>query len=254
MKRIIFVLSALIVLGSCTAIKFKGKNGVVNHDEWTALVKKHVGEDGLVDYKGFIADKAKLQTYLDKLSANPPGDKWSKEDKIAYWLNAYNAFTIKLIVDNYPVKSIKDLGPKNQVIFVNTPWDKDFFKIGDKTMSLNDIEHRILRKNFEEPRIHFALNCASMSCPKLRREAYDGSKLDAQLADQAKEFLGDKKRNEISANNPKVSSIFKFYGSDITKWSGKSLIDYINIYAPVKINAGAKLEYLDYDWSINEKK
>ena len=121
-------------------------------------------------------------------------------------------------------------------------------------MSLNNIEHRILRKNFEEPRIHFALNCASMSCPKLRREAYDGSKLDAQLADQAKEFLGDKKRNEISASNPKVSSIFKFYGSDITKWSGKSLIDYINIYAPVKINAGAKLQYLDYDWSINEKK
>ncbi len=254
MKSIIFVLSAIIILGSCTAIKFKGKDGVINHDAWTALVKKHVGEDGLVDYKGFIADKDKLQIYLDKISASAPGDKWSKEDKIAYWLNAYNAFTIKLIIDNYPVKSIKDLGPKSQVIFVNTPWDKEFFKIGDKTMTLNRIEHRIVRKNFEEPRIHFALNCASMSCPKLRREAYEGSKLDAQLADQAKDFLGDKKRNDINAGNPKVSSIFKFYGSDFTKWSGKSLIEYINIYSPVKINSGVNLQYLDYDWSINDKK
>ncbi|MEO7523136.1 MAG: DUF547 domain-containing protein [Ferruginibacter sp.] len=254
MKGAIYILTAIVMLGSCTSIKFKSKNAVVNHDAWTSLVKQHVGEDGLVDYKGFINDKDKLQVYLDMLSANAPGNKWSKEDKIAYWLNAYNAFTIKLIVDNYPVKSIKDLGPKNQIIFINTPWDKEFFKIGDKTMTLNRIEHRILRKNFTEPRIHFALNCASMSCPKLRREAYEGSKLEAQLADQANEFLNDKKRNEISPDNPKVSAIFNFYGKDITKWSGKSLTDYINTYSTTKIKNGVKLHYLDYDWSINEQK
>ncbi len=252
MKNIIILFTLVSVFGSCTAIRFKGKGPEVKHDEWTALVQKYVGKDGLVDYKGFKGDKEKLESYLDMLSSNPPGKKWSEEDKIAYWLNAYNAFTIKLIVDNYPVKSIKDLGPKNQVIFINTPWDKNFFKIGDKSMTLNKIEHRILRKNFKEPRIHFALNCASMSCPKLRREAYTAEKLDGQLTDQAKNFLSDESRNKISANTAKVSAIFNFYGKDITKWSGKSLIEYINQYAPVKIDKGGKLEYLDYDWSINE--
>ncbi len=246
---------AFLLIGTGCGIHFKGKSSTPpNHDQWTALVKKYVDADGMVNYKGFIKDKEALQKYLDLLSANPPGNKWSKEDKIAYWLNAYNAFTIKLIVDNYPVKSIKDLGPENQVIFINTPWDKKFFKIGGRTMTLNNIEHRILRRNFTEPRIHFALNCASMSCPKLRREAYVGSKLDAQLTDQAKEFMADKDRNQITASNPKVSSIFDFYGKDMTKWSGKSLIDYINMYAPTKINAGATLEYLKYDWSLNEQK
>lgn len=254
MKRILISLVIILMLGSCTAVKFRGKGEVIKHDAWTDLVKKHVGEDGLVNYKGFIADKEKLQAYLDMLSANPPGSKWSDNDKIAYWLNAYNAFTIKLIADNYPVKSIKDLGPKNQVIFVNTPWDKNFFEIGGRSMNLNKIEHRILRKNFTEVRIHFALNCASMSCPKLRREAYTGDKLDAQLTDQARNFLDDKSRNEISAKNPKLSAIFDFYGNDVTKWSGKSLIEYINIYSSTKIDAGAPISYLDYDWGINDKK
>ena len=253
MRKIFLFLLVLSSLGGC-AIHTHGKGNPPAYDAWTVLVKKHVDKEGMVDYKGFIKDTQDLQSFLDLLSANPPGEQWSQEDQIAYWLNAYNAFTIKLIVDHYPVKSIKDLGPKHQIIFVNTPWDKKFFKIGDKSMTLNFIEHRILRQNFKEPRIHFALNCASMSCPKLRREAYNGKELNIQLTDQAKDFLRDKKRNEVDAKKPKLSAIFDFYGKDMKKWSGKSLIGFINIYSPVQINEDADIEYLDYDWSLNDQK
>ncbi len=248
------IITVVLLFTTSCGIHISGKNPVKKDELWTTLVKKYVGTDGLVDYKGFIADKDKLQQYLDVLSANPPDKNWPDNDKIAYWLNAYNAFTIKLIVDHYPVKSIKDLGGKHQVIFINTPWDRKFFEIGGRTMTLNRIEHRILRREFREPRIHFALNCASLSCPELRREAYDGSRLDEQLTDQAKTFLNDKSRNEINAKTPKLSSIFDFYGKDITKWSGKSLIEFINQYAPVKIAADAEIDYLDYNWNLNEKK
>lgn len=252
-KLLPFALIAL-VFSSCLPLHFKGKGPSIKHDEWTKLVKKHVNTKGLVDYKGFIKDKAELQTYLDYLTANPPGNGWTKEEQVAYWLNAYNAFTVKLIVDHYPVKSIKDLGPKRQLIFINTPWDKKFFKIGNKTMTLNRIEHRILRATFTEPRIHFALNCASMSCPKLRREAYEGSKLDEQLTSQAREFMRDTTKNQPDETDPQLSAIFSFYGKDMRKWSGKTLIEYINQYSPVKIKENAKLEYLDYDWNLNEQK
>lgn len=252
MKNSWILLSFILLLNSC-GIHIHGHNRPVSHKAWTTLVGKYVNDDGLVDYKGFKKDREALQSYLDLLTANPPADDWSDNDKIAYWLNAYNAFTIKLIVDHYPVKSIKDLGAKHQIIFINTPWDKKFFKIGKKTMTLNRIEHRILRREFREPRIHFALNCASMSCPKLRREAYDGSKLDEQLTDQAKSFLRDKTRNKVDEKKPQLSAIFDFYGKDMRKWSGKSLIGFINEYSPVKISAQADIEYLDYNWNLNEQ-
>ena len=251
---ILIGLTATVFCISSCAIHINGTKPVHKSDAWTNLLQKHVGKDGLVDYPGFIADKDKLQAYLTLLSENPPSKNWTDNDKIAYWLNAYNAFTIKLIIDHYPLKSIKDIGPKHQIIFINTPWDIKFFKIGGKTMTLNRIEHRILRKECREPRIHFALNCASLSCPKLRREAYDGARLDAQLTDQAKEFLSDISRNQLSAKNPKLSAIFSFYGNDIKKWSGKSIIVFINQYAPIKIDENAELDYLDYNWNLNGKK
>lgn len=243
----------IFLLNGC-AIHIHGNGEPLSYAKWTGLLKKHVNEEGLVDYKGFIKDKDELQSFLDKLAANPPAKDWSEHDKIAYWLNAYNAFTIKLIVDHYPVKSIKDLGPKHQIIFINTPWDKKFFKIGGKTMTLNRIEHRILRSEFREPRIHFALNCASLSCPKLRREAYTGRDLDEQLTDQAKSFMRDPKRNEPDASKPRLSAIFDFYGKDMRKWSGKTLVEYINQYSPVRIKADAEIEYLEYNWNLNEQR
>lgn len=261
MERLLIRFLVLIVIlfasGWCLSgcgVHIAGKGQVISHDSWTQLLKKHVDMNGLVDYKGFIADTEQLQFYIDFLSNNPPANSWMENEKIAFWLNAYNAFTVKLIVDNYPVKSIKDLGPVTQVIFINTPWDKRFFSIGKRTMTLNIIEHRILRNSFTEPRIHFALNCASLSCPKLRNEAYIGTKLDAQLTEQAIAFLSDTSRNQPNADNPKLSYIFKWYGGDMKKWSKLSLVEYINTYSPIKINENANIEYLTYDWNLNEKK
>lgn len=253
MNKLFLLLTTTLVFSSCFTGIPKGDKKPIEHTEWTSLLKKHVDNDGFVDYKGFIRDSAELNDYLEKLSNNAPAKNWSKNDKFAYWINAYNAFTVKLIVDNYPVKSIKDLGPENPIIFVNTVWDKKFFTIGGKEMTLNTIEHKILRKKFDDARVHFAINCASYSCPKLRTEAFEASKLDAQLTDQAIDFLSDKRKNKVSTDQPQLSSIFKWFDKDFTK-NGQTKIQFINKFSPVKINDNADLSYLDYNWELNEKK
>jgi hypothetical protein len=252
MNRSLFLLAGIIIFSSCFTGIPKGDKEPINHAEWTALLKKYVDEDGLVDYGGFRNDTIKLNDYLAKLSNNAPSNRWSQADKLAYWINAYNAFTVKLITDNYPVKSIKDLGPANPIIFVNTVWDKKFFSIGGKEMTLNTIEHKILRKKFNDARMHFAINCASYSCPKLRSEAYEANKLDAQLTDQAKDFLADTRKNKVSENEPELSSIFKWFSKDFSK-KGQSKIQFVNQFSRVKINENADISYLDYNWDLNDK-
>lgn len=221
------------------------------HAKWDYLVKTHVDANGMVDYKGMEADREILESYLARLSAYPPDKKtWSDNKRLAYWINAYNAFTVKLIIDNYPVKSIKDLG--GDIYKVNTTWDKKFIKIGNETLDLNNIEHKKIRKEFDDPRIHMAVNCASMSCPKLRNEAYTAEKLDQQLNDQVKDFLQSDK-NDLNPEAPKVSSIFKWYAGDFKK-DYKSVKAFINAYASADIKPGVELEYKAYDWSLNEQK
>lgn len=220
-----------------------------SHAGWDVLLKKNVSADGKVNYKGFIRDSVDLNKYLKLLGDNAPDASWTANQEEAFWINAYNAFTIKLIMKYYPVKSIKDIAGK--VPFVNTPWDIKFIKIGKETLDLNNIEHGKLRKKFSDYRIHFALVCASKSCPILLNAAYMPDKLEQQLTDQAKAFLKDPQRNQISASSPKVSKIFDWYAMDFKK-GNSTVIDALNKYAPVKINANAKLEYLTYDWSLNE--
>jgi len=236
---------ALLFIGSLFTFNTHAQ---IKHTSWDALLKKYVSASGHVNYKGFVADKAKLNAYCDLLSKNAPKASWSKNQKLAYWINAYNAFTVKLIVDNYPVKSIKELG--GSVYKVNTPWDKKFIKIGGETLDLNNIEHQKIRGNFNEPRIHFAVNCASISCPKLRNEAFTASKLEAQLTAQTKYFL--KHKNTIDGSNPKLSKIFKWYAGDFKKKEG-SVTAFINKYSTVKIKDGAPLSYLNYNWNLNGK-
>ena len=120
-----------------------------DHSQWTVLLKKHVRANGLVDYKGFISDQKDLNEYIRYLSNNPPVDSWSDADQIAYWINAYNAFTIKLIADNYPVESIKDLNPRLSIPTVRSIWTKEWFQMGGEDFSLDRIEHKILRKTFK---------------------------------------------------------------------------------------------------------
>lgn len=225
-------------------------NAQVSHKQWDELVNKHVSKSGNVNYKGFIQDKDHLDAYLNLLSNNPPKDTWTKNETLAYWINAYNAFTVKLIVKHYPVKSIKDLG--GPIYRVNTSWDIKFIKIGTEELDLNNIEHQKIRGQFNEPRIHFAVNCASVSCPKLLNEAYSANQLDAQLTRQTKLFLSDKTKNDLSnPNQPKLSKLFDWYKGDFTK-NGVSLSDFINKYSDIKISKSASIGYLEYNWNLNE--
>ncbi|MFY0626451.1 MAG: DUF547 domain-containing protein [Reichenbachiella sp.] len=223
-----------------------------SHAIFDNLLKDNVDNNGLVNYKGIKAGETTLDEYLRIISENGPNDKnWKEEEKLTYWINAYNAFTIKLILKYYPLKSIKDIGSAIQIPFVNTAWDIKFIKIGGEELSLNNIEHSIIRKNFEEPRIHFALVCAAKSCPKLRNEAYSSTDLDNQLTDQARSFLSNSSKNQITNSKMKLSKLFSWYGADFTK--NGSLIEYLNQYAPVKIDKKADKSFMSYDWSLNEQ-
>ena len=246
------MLLSFLFLSSCAGCKNFGDSNSdpITHNEFDELLNKHVSKEGIVDYEGFKSDKKALQVYLNKVSNTPPNDNWSREQQLAYWINAYNAYTVKLIVDNYPLESIQDLHPTLKIPGVNTIWHKKFFKIGDEKMSLGDIEHDILRKKFEEPRIHFAINCASKSCPKLLNKAYTAENIDKQLLSQTKAFLADGSRNNIEKNQVKVSKIFKWFEGDFTE--NGTLIDFLNKYSDTEINSDASIEYMEYDWSLNE--
>lgn len=209
------------------------------HKRWDTILKEFVSSDGKVDYLG-IKGASDFDIYVDMLQDKTPEDSWSREKKLAYWINAYNALTVDLIIKNYPVKSIKD---------IDDPWEQRLWKFGDKWLNLNDIEHKILRK-MEEPRIHFAIVCASESCPKLLNEAFTAENLESQLTKATKAFLSDKSKNEISKDNLKLSKIFKWFSKDF-KQNG-SLIDFLNQYTDVEISQNAKKSYKEYDWSLNE--
>ena len=213
---------------------------MIDHNAFTTLLKKYVTADGVVDYKGFKKEQAKLQAYITSLSENMPTDNSSKKEKLAYWINAYNAMTVDLIVRNYPLKSIKD---------INDPWEQKLWTLDGNKYDLETIEHEILRK-MNEPRIHFAIVCASFSCPKLDNQAFTADKLEAQLTRVTKAFLADKNRNEISEKSIKISKIFDWFSKDFTE--NRSLIDFLNQYSEVTISPKAKKRFKDYNWALNE--
>lgn len=253
MKYHILLSFLSLLFFSCDAASSVQENNTmpVSHELWDKLLKRHVSLEGKVNYKGFIQDSVQLNTYLETLSKNAPNKKnWSKDEQKAYWLNAYNAFTVQLIIRHYPLQSIKDIGSKIKIPFVNTPWDIKFIKIGTETYDLNNIEHDILRKDFDDPRVHFAMVCAAKSCPRLRNEAFVPSKVNQQLDDQGRDFLSNTYKNKITANRVQLSKIFSWFKDDFTKKG--SLIDFLNKYTDVKINPNSEVDYLDYDWALNE--
>ena len=213
------------------------------HFLFDELLKKYVSDNGNVDYEGFKNSREKLLGYISILQNTfPKLDKLkpSKEQKLAYWINAYNALTIDLILQNYPLKSIKD---------IDKPWDQRLWKFGNKWLNLNDIEHQILRK-MDEPRIHFAIVCASFSCPKLQNTAFTVSDIETQLTTATKEFLDDSTKNYISLNNLRLSKILKWFAKDF-KTNG-SLIDFLNKYTEIEISSKAKKSFKDYNWDLND--
>ena len=247
MRKLLPIIIFLIVSAS---VRLQAQSKAPSPEIFNQLLKKYVAENGKVDYKGFIKDSTELNKYLRQLSSNPPQPTWTNNDQLAYWINAYNAYTIQLIIRHYPLKSIKDIGSKIKIPFVNTPWDIKFIRIGQNTYDLNNIEHDILRKNFNEPRIHFAIVCASVSCPKLLNQAYTGAQLGQQLQTQTQEFINDPSRNKITSNQAQLSSIFNWFAGDFTKKG--SISDFINQYAKVKIKPATKISFLDYNWNLNE--
>lgn len=242
----------LITLLGCANLSVKqGEGKSVSHDTWDQLLKKYVSRDGFVDYRGFRQEQAALDSYLRTLEDSPPNKAtWSEEAQIAYWINAYNAYTIALILQHYPLESIKDIGSSIQIPFVNTPWGIKFIKIGGEAYDLNNLEHGILRKEFDEPRIHFAVNCASYSCPELRAEAYTGEKLYQQLDEQARIFINDTRKNRITTEKAELSKIFSWYSGDFS--DDMSVEEYINQYATTKITKSTKVTHMDYDWKLND--
>lgn len=213
----------------------------MDHSAWNSLLNSHVTADGKVDYLGFKKNKSQLDVYFQLLRKQVPGDSWLENEKLAYWINAYNAFTVALIVDHYPIKSIMD---------IKDAWDIKFIHLGDQTYSLNEIEHEIIRKKFDEPRIHFALVCAAVSCPVLLNEAYTADKLEQQLQQQGELFINDPSKNLIKNNKAKVSQLFNWFGDDFTK--NGTLIDYLNQFSETKMEPKANIEFMEYNWKLNE--
>ena len=211
------------------------------HDAWDALLKKYVSAIGFVDYKGFKADESKIDAYLIALSSSQPKDSDLSKNAMAYYINVYNAATVKLILDNYPLASIKEING-------GKPWDKVWIELGGKKYSLNNIEHDILRPRFKDERVHFAVNCASASCPKIANRAFSGSDLEALLEKLTREFVNDSKLNSIDPKAPQLSKLFQWYQGDFD-----NVIDFVNEYSEVKVNASAKITYKDYLWNLNGK-
>ncbi len=240
-----------------------------NHQAWNQLLNENVvmSVDGFashVDYAGIAKQQNTLTQYLDRLSSvnQATFDEWTKDEQLAFLINAYNAWTVALILTSYPdLESIKDLGS-----FFNPPWGKSFFTLFGKKHSLNDIEHQLIRGSgrYNDPRIHFAVNCASIGCPALRNEAYVSASLNDQLNQQTLAFLSDNSRNRFNKNTLEISSIFKWYKEDFEQgWMGfNSLEDVFIKYAhALKLSNkdikklkehDLEFDYLDYNWSLND--
>ncbi|MDF3819652.1 DUF547 domain-containing protein [Leptospira sp. 96542] len=227
------------------------------HDLWDALLKQHV-KNGLVSYKGFQKDAQNLDLYLQSLSKVTESEyqKFSETERLAFLINAYNAFTVKLILDHYPISSITDIGsPISKLNLARgTPWKTDFFVLLGKKRHLDWIEHEKLRKDFSEPRIHFAIVCASIGCPNLMSEAYRAKTLEKQLQAGKIGFLKNPKKNSYNKekNILYLSSIFKWFESDFTKKG--SLVSFVQDGFDVPIAENVKIEYNDYSWVLNELK
>ena len=233
------------------------------HSNWNAVLSQYLDQDGLVAYKSLKEDLNQKKTahsfenYLASLQkvSKRDYDAWSKNDQKAFLINTYNAFTIKLIVDNYPVKSIKDIGG-----FFTKPWDVKFFSLlGGAIKSIDPIEHDFLRPKFEDYRIHAAVNCASISCPPLRRDAFVGKILDSQLDEQMQIWLLDRGRNRFDATTgeARISKIFDWYEKDFEKWGGGVkgvLLKHGDDQVKKAVKSSKKFRYLDYDWNLNESK
>jgi uncharacterized protein DUF547 len=261
--RIFFFLSLFFTSQLCFSFDHSHSafNEILNH------VVVEQGAQTAVDYDYLHANPAKLDNYLAQIEAVSQNEfnAWNKDQQLAFLINAYNAFTLKLILNHYPdIKSIRDLGG----LIFSSPWDIKFFTLFGEKTDLDHIEHGLIRENYNEPRIHFAVNCASKGCPALQKQAYTANELEQQLEKAAIQFMRDPERNRFNKEKKmlEISSIFNWFTGDFTK--NGTLESYIAKYISddpevIKIlttkssgiNPSNKVSiiFLDYDWSLNKK-
>lgn len=247
------------------------------YDDYAMVLRIYVDDRGMVNYQGLKADRKSLDAFTAAMEKLDPRvyDQWTGKEKVAFWINAYNALTLKVIVTHYPIQPsfLASLRfPKNSIRQISGVWDKLDFPVMGQKMTLDEIEHQTLRKEFNEPQIHMALVCAAMGCPPLRNEPYTGGKLEAQLDDQTRRFLRNPLKFRIDRSQERVylSSIFKWFGEDFIKTYGtdgkfaghslaeRAVLNFVSQYLdeeerPYLATGKYSLEYLDYDWSLNEQ-
>ncbi len=248
-----------------------------SYDGYARTLSAHVDGQGIVNYTGLKADRKGLDAFVSSLAALDPEvfGKWSDKEKIAFWINAYNALTLRVIIDNYPIKASFFSAlrfPQNSIRQIKGVWDEIQFPVMGRKMTLDNIEHDTLRSQFDEPRIHVALVCAALGCPPLRNEPYISAKLESQLDDQARRFFKDPGKFRVDREEGRVylSSIFKWFGGDFVKAYGsgkgfpgkgeteRAVLNFASNYLDRDEKSylekgGYSISYLPYDWSLNEK-
>ncbi len=272
------LLAVQLVLVAALAPSLSADDAVLDslYSGYASALERFVGSSGMVDYRALKANRGGLDSFVENLSGSDRElqKNWSEQERIAFWINAYNALTLKAIIDNYPIKSgflASLIYPGNSIRQIDGVWDKLEFSVLGEPHTLNRIEHEILRVQFNESRIHMALVCAAMGCPQLRNEPYDGSRLDSQLESQTLKFLADPDKFRIDRDKGKVylSSIFDWFGKDFV--AAFAEIGPVNDFDPPRnavlnfiaghldtdrrdylAQSNYKLEFVKYDWSLNE--
>lgn len=239
------VLGAAILLFASPAMAQAPDNSL-----YAALLRQYVNEQGLVDYAGLKRDEQTLDQYLKILSATKR-DALSRDDLYAFYINVYNAFTLKLILKHYPVKSIRDIGS----IFKG-PWKQEFVVLEGKTYHLDNIEHDILRPTFKDARVHFAVNCSAKSCPPLLREPYEGARIHQQLDQVATAFINDPKWTRLEGERLHATKIMDWFGEDFTP----SIPAFVRRFAQGDLKRSldalgdrVQVRFQDYDWALNSQ-
>lgn len=232
-----------LLLAACSSWAFDHSHALLG-----GLLQQHV-TNALVNYRALKQMPKDLIAYLNEANGIEESDfkEWRREQQLAFLINLYNASVLKLIIDHYPVSSIKNIGG-----WLGRPWDVEVVPLFGNTATLSYLEHELIRK-YHEPRIHFALVCGALGCPELRAEPYLPDKLDAQLADQGRKFMRDRTKNRVDAGAESIylSPIFKWFADDFKKHSG-SILKFVQLYRPDLPAGKWKIRYTEYNWSLND--
>ena len=245
-RTLLLTAAAAILLAAVPALADPGAADQL-HGRYDQLLQRHVRDLG-VDYAAWHrseADRAALARYVDELTALDPAG-WPRADRLTYWLNLYNAVTLRLILDHYPLDSIRDLGG----FLKKSPWKRDLVTVGGRDLTLDNIEHDIIRPEFGDARIHFAVNCAAIGCPPLHDRAFRAAELDAQLDLVSRLAVNHPRWVRVDGDGIRVTKIFEWYGDDF-ETDGASVRTFIDRFRDEPLPDG-KIEYLEYDWSLNQ--